>query len=73
MPRHNLREVRKLVKAFCEKEGLHYHEVSFLQGNAEVIAGLYETALAARRLPRDGKSIERLRASWTWEMLNARG
>ena len=47
--------------------------MSFLQGNAEVIAGLYETALAARRLPRDGKSIERLRESWTWEMLNAQG
>ncbi|KAH8093631.1 hypothetical protein JL720_4778 [Aureococcus anophagefferens] len=73
VPRHNLREVRKLVKAFCKKEGLHYHEVSFLQGNAEVIAGLYETALAARRLPRDGKSIGRLRESWTWEMLNAQG
>ncbi len=73
VPRHNLREVQKLVKAFCKKEGLHFHEVSFLQGNAEVIAGLYQTALAARKLPRDGKAVERLKESWTWEMFNAQG
>ena len=44
-----------------------------MQGNAEVIAGLYQTALAARKLPRDGKAVERLKESWTWEMFNARG
>jgi hypothetical protein len=65
--------VQKLVKAFCTKHKIHYHDVSFMQGNREVIAGLYETAMAARRLPRDGKAVEKLRESWTWEMFNAQG
>ena len=73
LPRHNLRECRKYVKAFAAKHKIHYHEVGFMQGNREVIAGLYETAMAARELPRDTNSIAKLKDSWTWEMLNARG
>ena len=73
VPRHNLREVQRMVKDFCKREGLYHHSVSFLQGNKEVIGGLYQTALAARELPRDGKSLERLKESWTWEMFNAEG
>merc|ERR1712216_61754 len=51
VPRHNLREVQRMVKDFCKREGLYHHSVSFLQGNKEVIGGLYQTALAARELP----------------------
>jgi fatty acid desaturase/predicted heme/steroid binding protein len=73
VPRHNLREVKKLVMAYARKHGIHYHSVSFMQGNREVIAGLYETAMAAKALPRDADSITQLKESWTWEMFNARG
>ena len=73
VPRHNLREVEKLVMAYAKKEGIHYHSVGFVQGNREVIAGLYETAMAARALPRDADSVAKLKESWTWEMFNARG
>merc|ERR1711990_1210574 len=42
VPRHNLREVQRMVKDFCKREGLYHHSVSFLQGNKEVIGGLYQ-------------------------------
>jgi len=73
VPRHNLRAVRELVVEHCEKHGIHYHNVGFIQGNAEVIAAMRETAMAARALPRDKDVVETLKKSWIVEMMNAAG
>jgi len=50
LPRHNLRYARKLTKALCEKHKLHYHEKPFFAANAELMGGLYDVAMKARKL-----------------------
>lgn len=50
LPRHNLREARKLVKAFAAKHGIDYHEVSFYQSNVETLKGLKDVAMKARTM-----------------------
>ena len=49
LPRHNLREARALVKPFCEKWGVRYHEPSFLACNVELVGGLREVAMKCRK------------------------
>ena len=44
LPRHNLREARKLVKPFCEKHGVIYKEPGFVRGNIEMLASLRRVA-----------------------------
>lgn len=73
VPRHNLRRVRALVLEHCAKHDIHYHSVSFLKGNCEVIAAMRETAMAARNMPRDKDVIDKLKKSWIVEMMNAAG
>lgn len=36
LPRHNLLEASKLVKAFAKEQDLEYYEFGFVQGNQEV-------------------------------------
>eukprot|EP00933_Yihiella_yeosuensis_P045819 TRINITY_DN41240_c0_g1_i1.p1 TRINITY_DN41240_c0_g1~~TRINITY_DN41240_c0_g1_i1.p1 ORF type:complete len:585 (-),score=102.45 TRINITY_DN41240_c0_g1_i1:318-1961(-) len=55
LPRHNLREARKLVQEVCKKHDIHYHERSFLQSNIETLQCLKKTAEAAR-LTKRGES-----------------
>ncbi|GMH74067.1 hypothetical protein TrRE_jg8443 [Triparma retinervis] len=49
LPRHNLREARALVRPFCEKWGVRYHEPTFLECNAELVGGLRDVARKCRR------------------------
>jgi cytochrome b involved in lipid metabolism len=70
LPRHNLRKARVLVKAICEKHGIHYHEPGFLQGNLEMCRALKTAALAARKTTRgDGGFFH----SKLWDGLNLSG
>jgi delta8-fatty-acid desaturase len=70
LPRHNLREARKLCKALCAKHGIRYHEKGFFAANAELIDCMRTTALEARTTVRgDGGFFE----STLWDGLNARG
>lgn len=48
LPRHNLREARELVKAFCKKWDVNYHEPGFIAANVELVSGLYEVAQKCR-------------------------
>jgi delta8-fatty-acid desaturase len=71
LPRHNLRQARKLVIPFCKKHGIPYHEPGFIQGNIEMIRSLRRVALAAR----DDEKFKaaQLYDSGIWDALNARG
>lgn len=40
LPRHNLKQVNKLVASFCKEQGVTYHEASMLEGTKEVLAHL---------------------------------
>jgi len=44
IPRHNLAEVNKHVKAFCKEQGVSYHEAGMINGNMEVIKHLSDVA-----------------------------
>ena len=82
LPRHNLREARKLTKAVVAKHfpdgdprfpmGHAYHEPGFFEGNYEMWLGLKEAALAARQTvgpdPKTGFYHSAL-----WEGLNLAG
>ncbi|CAJ1461376.1 unnamed protein product [Effrenium voratum] len=48
LPRHNLREARRLVREVCAKHQIHYHEPGFFQANWETLKCLWNTAKAAR-------------------------
>lgn len=47
LPRHNLRKAREMVKAVCEKHGIHYHEPGFFQANILTLRALHRTARSA--------------------------
>ena len=49
LPRHNLREARALVKPFCDKWKVRYHEPSFLECNVELVEGLRDVAAKCRK------------------------
>jgi len=50
LPRHNLRECRKLVKELCQKYSVEYKELPFIEGNKKVYRCLKTSAMAARKL-----------------------
>ncbi|KAI5779853.1 fatty acid desaturase [Peziza echinospora] len=56
VPRHNLRKVQKLVKAFCDETGLEYKILGFVEGNKDVLSRLGEV----------GRQVEFLRKCEGW-------
>jgi len=70
LPRHNLRECSKLVKAVCKKYDIHYHNPGFLQANVELLDCLRKTAKAARNLKKGNAGFYE---SVIWDGMNARG
>jgi len=50
LPRHNLREAQKLVKALCKKWDIEYKELGFIDGNIRVYNCLKHGAMEARKL-----------------------
>ena len=44
VPRHNLREVQTLVRAFCADVGIEYKILGFVDGNREVLGRLGHVA-----------------------------
>jgi fatty acid desaturase len=71
LPRHNLREARKLVKPFCEKHGIRYHEPGFVEGNLNMLRHMRNVALASR--DNDTFTANDLYDTPIWNGLNARG
>eukprot|EP00501_MAST-03F_sp_TOSAG23-6_P000490 GSMAST32.ASY1.ANO1.504.1 assembled CDS len=70
LPRHNLREARKLTRALCAKHKIHYHEPSFLQANVELVQSLKRTAMIARKTTKGNGGFFH---SQLWEGINAEG
>ena len=70
LPRHNLRQAQKLVKPFCKKHGIEYHELSFFHANIKLIQKLYQTSRDAHLsvLSHHGFYESKL-----WEGMNAIG
>lgn len=60
--RRNLRSLRPLIQALCAKHDLPYTEMSFLDGNKEIIHCLRDTAMKAR-----------VWSPLIWESVNAEG
>jgi acyl-lipid Delta6-acetylenase / acyl-lipid (9-3)-desaturase len=48
LPRHELRYASKLVKEFCAKEGVHYHNPGWIEAQGELVRSMYQVALKAR-------------------------
>jgi delta8-fatty-acid desaturase len=44
IPRHNLRQVQPLVKAFAEKNGLDFHSYTFTRANGLVLGVMQDVA-----------------------------
>ena len=49
LPRNKLKSARRLVKPFCEQNGLPYHEVGFYKSYIEVLSYLYKVARPLRQ------------------------
>jgi acyl-lipid Delta6-acetylenase / acyl-lipid (9-3)-desaturase len=71
LPRHNLREARALVKPFCEKWKVKYHEKNFFDSNVELVNGLKSVAYKCRKYGLD--SVGGFRNTQIYEGLNAEG
>lgn len=70
LPRHNLREARRLTRALCEKHDIHYHEPGFFRANVELVQCMAATARKTADLRKgDGGFYE----SPLWDGLHARG
>lgn len=50
IPRHNLRQVRPIVKALCEQHGIRYTAMTFFEANVAMMRSLREAAGAAATL-----------------------
>lgn len=48
MPRNKLREAQKTVKAFCQANGLSYHETTILQSYREILQHLHQVSAPLR-------------------------
>eukprot|EP00931_Biecheleriopsis_adriatica_P023588 TRINITY_DN14868_c0_g1_i1.p1 TRINITY_DN14868_c0_g1~~TRINITY_DN14868_c0_g1_i1.p1 ORF type:complete len:553 (+),score=87.03 TRINITY_DN14868_c0_g1_i1:97-1755(+) len=70
LPRHNLREARKLVKEVCKKHKIRYHEPGFLQANLETLGCLWRSAQAARAAKRGSSGFYE---SLLWDGINLNG
>jgi fatty acid desaturase len=42
MPRGNLAQAQRIIRAYCQERGVSYHETSMLQSYREILAFLYE-------------------------------
>jgi len=71
LPRHSLREARKLTQAICKKHNFHYHEPGFFEGNVEMWRTLRDSAMAARETSWDPET--KFYQSAIWEGLNLAG
>jgi fatty acid desaturase len=58
VPRHQLRALQHIVKAFCAERGISYHEVSMLRSYREILQYLHEISapLRAPAIPQSGGS-----------------
>ncbi len=45
LPRHNLGEANKIIKALCKRHGVSYHEASMWEGTKEVFRYLEQVSL----------------------------
>ncbi len=48
MPRNKLKEAQKTVKAFCQANGLSYHETTILQSHREILRYLHQVSAPLR-------------------------
>ena len=48
MPRHNLRQVKEILEAFCKEYELVHQSVTFLKANYMVLETLKETAKSTK-------------------------
>jgi fatty acid desaturase len=48
MPRNNLREAQKIVRAFCDTHSISYHETSVFQSYREILQYLHEVSAPLR-------------------------
>ncbi|GMH84033.1 hypothetical protein TrVE_jg10249 [Triparma verrucosa] len=71
LPRHNLREARALVKPFCLKHSVPYHELGFYDSNVELVNGLKSVAMKCREYGLKG--VGGFKESQIYEGLNAIG
>jgi fatty acid desaturase len=49
MPRNKLRKAQEIVKEFCKKKEIPYHETSVFQSYREIIADLHQVSAVLRR------------------------
>ncbi len=56
MPRNNLRKAREIVKPFCEKHGIGYHETGFFQSYKEILQHLHKVSAVLRK-PKGGSAL----------------
>jgi fatty acid desaturase len=55
MPRNNLGEARKIIKAFCQQHDISYYETSTLKSYREILAHLHQVSAPVRTWPRFGQ------------------
>jgi fatty acid desaturase len=55
MPRNNLGEARKIIKAFCQQHDISYYETSALKSYQEILTHLHQVSAPVRAWPRFGK------------------
>lgn len=72
LPRHNLRRARELVKPFCARNGIHYHELGFVDANREIIGTLRRTAKEWDS-SRGSDPVGTLKETVLWDGLHAVG
>lgn len=49
MPRNRLRKAQKIVKDFCRRKQISYHETGMLQSYREILANMHEVSAVLRR------------------------
>jgi fatty acid desaturase len=58
MPRNNLGEARKIIKAFCLQHDISYYETGALKSYWEILAHLHQVSAPVRAWPRFGRQSE---------------
>ena len=59
MPRNKLGEARKIIKAFCQRHNISYHETGTFKSYREILAHLHQASAPARGWPGSGQLLER--------------
>lgn len=70
MPRHNLRKVSTIIKAFAKKHNINYEERTFWKANVKLYKSLRETATHTKDLVQVEGGLYKLKL---WEGFNAFG